>query len=187
MYLCTMDRKKKNIIELTRIGLDEYKQERKLAVKIIVDSVRSMNNIGSLFRTADAFLIDEIVLCGISAYPPNPDIHKTALGAEESVDWSYHNNIVSVVEELKQQGYVICALEQTHNSTELQNFIPQKDQKYAIIVGNEVDGVNQKVIDLTDQVLEIPQCGIKHSLNVAVSAGIAMWHFFSNLQNNKSN
>ena len=178
-----MDKKKKNIIELTRISLDEYKHETKLPIKIIADSVRSMNNIGSFFRTADAFLIEEIVLCGISACPPNPDIHKTALGAEDSVNWSYQKDIVTTVEELKQQGYIICALEQTHNSVELQQFSPCKEKKYAIIVGNEVDGVNQKAIDLTDYVLEIPQCGVKHSLNVAVSAGIAMWHFFSSLKN----
>ncbi len=178
-----MDRKKKNIIELTRVSLDEYKEENKLPVKIIVDSVRSMNNIGSFFRTADAFLIEEIVLCGISACPPNSDIHKTALGAEESVKWRYVADVVAEVKELKEQGYEICALEQTHNSIELQNFYPREASKYAIIVGNEVDGVAQSAIDITDYVLEIPQCGIKHSLNVAVSAGIAMWHFFSKLNN----
>lgn len=177
-----MDKQKKNIIELTRVSLEDYKKEEKLPVKVVVDSVRSMNNIGSIFRTADAFLMEEIILCGISATPPHHDIHKTALGAEESVKWTYEKDVVAAVENLKNQGYCICALEQTHNSVMLDEFVALNNKKYAIVVGNEVEGVAQKVVDLADFVLEIPQCGIKHSLNVAVSAGISMWQFFKMLK-----
>lgn len=177
-----MDKRKKNIIELTRVSLEDYKSREKLPITLVVDSVRSMNNIGSFFRTADAFLIDEIVLCGISATPPHPDIHKTALGAENSVKWSYEPQATDAIERLKRQGFLIVALEQTLNSIMLDDFRPLAGNKYAIIVGNEVSGVAQEAVDVADYVLEIPQCGIKHSLNVSVSAGIAMWHFFKALK-----
>lgn len=175
------DKKKKNIIELTRIALDDYREMRKLPVRVVVDSVRSMNNIGSIFRTSDAFLIEEIMLCGISAVPPHPDIHKTALGAEDSVRWSKWESTEAAVDALKADGYTICALEQAHNSVPLNEFHPSPTGKYAIVAGNEVNGVEQTVVDKADYVLEIPQFGTKHSLNVAVSAGIAMWHFFSRM------
>ncbi len=176
-----MDKTKKNIIELTRIAIDDYKTTPKIKLKIVVDNVRSLNNIGSIFRTSDAFLVDEIILCGISGTPPNPDIHKTALGAEESVKWSYHKSTLDAVKCLKETGFTICSLEQAHNSVSLNEFVPAAEHQYALVVGNEVNGVEQSVVDISDFVIEIPQCGTKHSLNVAVSAGIAIWHFFNAL------
>lgn len=176
-----MDKTKKNIIELTRIAIDDYKATPKIKLKIVVDNVRSLNNIGSIFRTSDAFLVDEIILCGISGTPPNPDIHKTALGAEESVKWSYNKSTLDAVKCLKETGFTICSLEQAHNSVCLNDFVPVDEYRYALIVGNEVNGVEQSVVDISDFVIEIPQCGTKHSLNVAVSTGIAIWHFFNAL------
>lgn len=174
-----MERKKKNIIELTNCSVREYKELKKLPLKVVADNVRSMYNIGAVFRTADAFLVDEIVLCGISGCPPHPEICKTALGAEETVNWRYCKDAEEVVKDLKQDGWKICALEQTHNSVELQVFQPFKDERYVLIIGNEVEGVDQRLIDMCDIVLEIPQCGVKHSLNVSSSASIALWQFFS--------
>ncbi len=176
-----MDKTKKNIIELTRIAIDDYKATPKIKLKIVVDNVRSLNNIGSIFRTSDAFLVDEIILCGISGTPPNPDIHKTALGAEESVKWSYNKSTLDAVKCLKETGFTICSLEQAHNSVSLNDFVPADEYRYALVVGNEVNGVEQSVVDISDFVIEIPQCGTKHSLNVAVSTGIAIWHFFNAL------
>ena len=176
-----MEKRKKNIVELTRVTMDDYRKERKLPLKIVVDSVRSMNNIGSIFRTSDAFLIDEIILCGISSTPPHPEIHKTALGAEDSVAWRYAESAVEIVKELRSQGVKVCCLEQTHNSVPLHQFRPSPDEVYAIVVGNEVEGVAQEVVDNADTVLEIPQFGTKHSLNAAVSAGLALWHFLQSL------
>ena len=177
-----MDKRKKNIIELTRITIDDYRRSDKLPVKVVVDSVRSMNNIGSIFRTSDAFMVDEIILCGITATPPHPEIHKTALGAEESVAWRYEKSAEEAVRKLQEAGVKVCCLEQTHNSVPLQEFVPSKDEVYAIVVGNEVEGVNQSVVDAADTVIEIPQFGTKHSLNVAVSAGLAIWHFIESLK-----
>ncbi|MBQ5697338.1 MAG: RNA methyltransferase [Muribaculaceae bacterium] len=177
-----MDKRKKNIIELTRITIDDYRRSDKLPVKVVVDSVRSMNNIGSIFRTSDAFMVDEIILCGITATPPHPEIHKTALGAEESVAWRYEKSAEEAVRKLQEAGVKVCCLEQTHNSVPLHEFIPSKDEVYAIVVGNEVEGVNQSVVDAADTVIEIPQFGTKHSLNVAVSAGLAIWHFIESLK-----
>lgn len=177
-----MDKRKKNIIELTRISTEDYRRSDKLPLKVIVDSVRSMNNIGSIFRTSDAFMVDEIILCGITATPPHPEIHKTALGAEESVAWRYCESAVDAVIELQAQGVKVCCLEQTHNSVNLHEFSPSADEVYAIVVGNEVEGVDQRVVDTADTVLEIPQFGTKHSLNVAVSAGLAIWHFIEALK-----
>lgn len=174
-----MERIKKNIEELTLMSCEEFKRREKFPLKVVVDSVRSGHNVGSLFRTADAFCLDEIILCGISCTPPHAEISKTALGADESVKWSRREDALEVVRELKKEGWKICVLEQTHNSTMLQNFKPSETAKYALVVGNEVDGVNQKIVDEADVVLEIPQMGTKHSLNVSVSAGIALWQFFA--------
>lgn len=179
-----MDRRKKNIIELTRCSVSGYHGIPKLPIILFADNVRSMHNVGSFFRTADAFLFDRIILAGISGRPPHPEISKTALGAEESVEWEYAPDAFSRILSLKEEGWVICSLEQTHNSIPLQDFVPQlegegKPRGYVIVAGNEVEGVDQRIVDASDVVLEIPQCGVKHSLNVSVSAGIAMWHFFS--------
>lgn len=173
--------KKKNILELTRITTAQYKLRPKMQVKLMADNVRSMHNVGSLFRTADAFLIDEIILCGISGVPPHPDIEKTALGADGSVAWRYCENALAEVVALKETGWKICVVEQTHRSIDLQQFVPVAGEKYLLVVGNEVSGVDQRIADIADIVLEIPQAGTKHSLNVAVCGGIVMWHFFSHL------
>ena len=148
---------------------------KKLPVKILLDNVRSAYNVGSVFRTSDAFLIDEVILCGITGCPPHPEISKTALGAEESVSWRYSEDALEAVMNMKKEGWLICVLEQAHDSIPLQNFIPSSDIKYLLVAGNEVEGVNQKIVDLADIILEIPQHGVKHSLNVSVSVGIALW------------
>lgn len=177
-----MDKRKKNIIELTRISTEDYRCSKKLPIKVVIDSVRSMNNIGSIFRTSDAFLVDEIILCGITATPPHPEIHKTALGAENSVAWRYEKSVVDVVHQLQSDGVKVCCLEQAHNSIPLHEFNPVENEVYAIVVGNEVEGVSQNVVNAADAVIEIPQFGTKHSLNVAVSAGLAIWHFIESLK-----
>lgn len=176
------ERRKKNILELTRIGLDDYRRSGKIAVKVALDNVRSLNNVGSLLRTSDAFLIDELLLCGITGTPPNPEIHKTALGAEDSVAWRHCPDTLEEMQRLKADGWRICVLEQTHNSVSLPEFEPEKSGKYVIVAGNEVHGVAQEVVDMADVVIEIPQYGTKHSLNVAVSSAIAIWHFFLHLR-----
>lgn len=178
---------KKNIVELTRISQEDYRRKEKMPVILLADNVRSMHNIGSFFRTADAFLFREIILCGISGRPPHPEIAKTALGAEESVSWSYEPDALEAVRRLKGEGYIICVLEQAHESIPLQDFRPTKGMKYVLVAGNEVEGVNQAIVDLADHVLEIPQMGTKHSLNVSVSAGIAMWQFFQHLEVSNNN
>ena len=177
-----MDRKKKNIVELTNCSVEEYRQKGKLPVKLLADNVRSMYNIGALFRTSDAFLIDEFILAGISGRPPHPEISKTALGAEETVRWRHVEDALEEVKKLRDAGWKICALEQTHGSVPLDEFVPERNCGYVIVAGNEVEGVNQGIVDLSDTVLEIPQCGVKHSLNVSSSASIALWHFFSHLR-----
>lgn len=170
-----MDHQKKNILELTRTSVREYKEKEKLPLAVLLDNVRSMYNVGAVFRTADAFLIKKIILTGITGRPPHPEITKTALGAEESVDWIYEEDALVSVEKMKEQGWKICVLEQTHNSMSLQEFKPVKGEKYLLVAGNEVKGVNQNIVDIADLVLEIPQQGVKHSLNVSVSIGIALW------------
>lgn len=177
-----MDRKKKNIVELSNCSVEEYRELKKLPLKVIADNVRSMYNIGSIFRTSDAFLVDEIILGGISGCPPHPEIAKTALGAEETVTWRHVEDVVEATCRLKEEGWKICTLEQTHNSTPLAKFMPSKDEKYVLIVGNEVEGVDQRLVDMSDVVIEIPQYGVKHSLNVSSSASIALWQFFSNMK-----
>lgn len=170
-----MDREKKNIIELTHCSVAQYRHMEKLPVSVLLDNVRSMYNVGSVFRTSDAFLISEVILCGITGCPPHPEISKTALGAEESVKWRYGADSLETVKEMKKEGWLVCVLEQAHGSIPLQNFIPSPDLKYLLVAGNEVEGVSQEIIDLADIILEIPQHGVKHSLNVSVSVGIALW------------
>ena len=149
---------------------------------VVLDNIRSFHNVGSVFRTADAFRFEQIILCGITPQPPHREIHKTALGATESVDWSYQNDTLDVLKKLKADGYKLLSLEQTSDSVMMQDFKPEKNEKYVVILGNEVFGVQQEVIDLCNNVIEIPQEGTKHSLNVSVSAGMIMWHIFSHLR-----
>jgi len=176
-----MDRKKKNIIELTNCSLSQYKEMEKLPIVMLADNVRSMYNVGAMLRTADAFLIREVVLAGISGCPPHPEITKTALGAEESVDWRHVNDAFEEVRRMQSEGWKVCVLEQTHNSIALQDFRPIDGERYLLVVGNEVKGVYQRIVDVADIVLEIPQSGVKHSLNVSVSAGIALWQIVSGM------
>lgn len=168
--------------ELGRPTLEECAQNPKLEVAIVLDNVRSAQNVGSFFRTADAFGIERIALCGICSTPPNREIHKTALGAEMSVRWEHYPTTIECVEALRSEGYRILAIEQIEGSTMLNGFRAEQGTKYALIFGNEVDGVDQAVADMVDGAIEIPQVGIKHSLNVSVSAGIVMWEFFRQLR-----
>ena len=174
-----MSREKKNIFELTNCSVAQYRQLEKLPVAVLLDNVRSMYNVGSVFRTSDAFMVSEVILCGITGCPPHPEIAKTALGANESVSWRYEEDALETVKEMKRRGWIICVLEQTHGSIPLQNFSLESEKKYLLIAGNEVDGVNQKIVDIADTVIEIPQHGVKHSLNVSVSVGIALWQMLS--------
>ena len=167
--------RKKNILELTNCSLKQYREKEKLPVAVALDNVRSMYNVGSVFRTSDAFLISEVILCGITGCPPHPEITKTALGADESVRWRYEEDALDAVRKMKEEGWKVCVLEQAHGSIPLQDFIPSSSQKYLLVAGNEVEGVNQAIVDIADVILEIPQHGVKHSLNVSVSVGIALW------------
>jgi tRNA G18 (ribose-2'-O)-methylase SpoU len=166
------------IEELNRISVDEFKSVGKMPVSVVLDNVRSLNNIGSVFRTCDAFRVEKLFLCGITACPPNKDIHKTALGATDSVDWEYSEETLTVIRKLKSEGYLILSAEQAEGSTSLQSMNLLTTEKYAIIFGHEVHGVEQKIIDISDACIEIPQEGTKHSLNVSVSAGIILWEAF---------
>ena len=176
--------RKLNVTELGRIDVDQFKQSRKLPLTIILDDVRSLYNVGSVFRTSDAFRVERIILCGITATPDNSlvEIHKTALGAEESVDWIYSNDCVSVVKDLNSKGYITVAVEQVEDSIKLDNLVVDKTRRYALVFGNEVKGVNQDVVDICNCSLEIPQFGTKHSLNVSVSAGLVIWEFARQLK-----
>ena len=167
--------------ELDRISIEEFKKLKKIPITILLENIRSAHNIGSVFRTADSFLINEIILCGISAQPPNKDIRKTALGSSESVEWKYEKNIEVAIQKLKDEGNKIISIEQTTNSISLENFKPSNNSKYAIIFGNEVNGIEQRTIDLSDMAIEIPQYGTKHSLNISVAAGIIIWNIFSKI------
>lgn len=169
-----MNRKLTNI-ELNRITQQEYKLAKKIPVVVVLDNVRSQHNIGSVFRTSDAFLIEKVVLCGICATPPTPEIHKSALGAEFSVDWCYFPSTIDAVAALKKEGYIIISVEQTENSVSLLDFSIDPSVKYVLIFGNEVRGVQQDVVDLSDYTLEVPQWGTKHSLNVSVTVGVVLW------------
>lgn len=173
--------KKLKITELNRISPEEFKTTKKIPLIVILDNIRSLNNIGSVFRTSDAFLVEAIYLCGISATPPNAEIHKTALGAEYSVTWKYFAETIDAVKSLQEEGYHVFAIEQVHNSTMLDNLELNTSQKYAIVMGNEVKGVQQPVVDICNGCIEIPQFGTKHSLNVAVTTGIVIWDFFKQL------
>ena len=169
--------KKLRTIEMQRLSVEEFHQASKLPLIVVLDDVRSMHNVGSVFRTGDAFRIEAVYLCGITSTPPMAEIHKTALGAEDSVNWKYFMTALEAVASLKADGYEVLSVEQAHGSTMLQDFVPQKDRKYAVIFGNEVKGVHQEVIDASNGCLEIPQYGTKHSMNVSVTAGIVIWHF----------
>ena len=169
-------RKLKNS-ELNRLSVDAFKEAKKTPIIIILDNIRSLNNIGSVFRTSDAFLVEKIYLCGITATPPHKDIHKTALGSTDTVDWEYVENTMDLVEKLKAENLKICSIEQAENAIMLNNFVVDKNNKYALVFGNEVKGVAQDIVSKSDMVIEIPQFGTKHSLNVSVCAGIVMWEF----------
>ena len=173
-------RKLKNS-ELERISVDEFKEVAKTPLIVILDNIRSLNNVGSVFRTSDAFLIEKIYLCGITATPPNKEIHKTALGATESVAWEYVEDTLTLIQELKNSKIKVLAIEQAENSTMLNEFTPEKNQKYAIVLGNEVKGVQQEVVSASDVCIEIPQLGTKHSLNISVSCGVVLWDLFNKL------
>lgn len=174
--------RKLKITELNRLTPSEFKDTEKIPLVVILDNVRSLNNIGSVFRTSDAFLVESIFLCGITATPPNQEIHKTALGAEDSVGWKYFGDTKEAVRELKEKGYTVFAIEQVENSIMLENLLLDQTKKYAVILGNEVKGVQQEVVDICDKCIEIPQYGTKHSLNVSVTAGIVIWDFFKQLR-----
>ena len=176
-----MNRKLKNS-ELDRLEISEFKKAQKSPIIIVLDNIRSLNNIGSVFRSCDAFLVEKIYLCGITAQPPHNDIRKTALGSTESVDWEYHENTLEVIEKLKSQNVSICSIEQAENATTLHNFEPRSKTRYAFVFGNEVKGVSQDVVNASDTVIEIPQYGTKHSLNISVSAGVVIWDIFSKIQ-----
>lgn len=171
-----MNRKLK-LWELDRVSEDEFKAQQKFPLIVILDGIRSLNNIGSFFRTADAFNVEKIYLCGITAQPPHRDIQKTALGATETVVWEYRQSIEKLVIKLKQQGVFVCSIEQAEETVLLQNSTALEAEKFALVFGNEVDGVNQQVINLSDAIIEVPQFGTKHSLNVSVCAGVILWEF----------
>lgn len=173
-----MNRKLLNI-ELGRVSAEEYKKLPESGLVVVLDNIRSAHNVGSAFRTSDSFKIDKIYLCGICAVPPSAEIHKSALGAEDSVAWQHFGNTMDAVNELRNAGYVIVSVEQTVGSVMLNEFKPEKDRRYALIFGNEVEGVGQNIVDASDFAVEIPQFGTKHSLNVSVSTGIVLWHFKS--------
>ncbi|MBO7168946.1 MAG: RNA methyltransferase [Rikenellaceae bacterium] len=168
--------------ELGRLTPEEFKQADKIPVVVVLDNVRSMSNIGAFFRTADAFAIERIILCGITATPPNREIHKTALGAEQTVEWSYEPTTLAAVEKLNEQGYQVWAVEQVEGSVMLQDFRMEQGCKYAMVFGNEVAGVDQAVVDKCCGAVEIPQRGTKHSINVSVSGGVVLWSLFCEYQ-----
>lgn len=174
------DRKLLNI-ELGRVTAEEYRKLPDSGIEIILDNIRSAHNVGSVFRSADSFKADKVWLCGICATPPSAEIHKSALGAEFSVEWGYEKDTLSLVKRLREEGYTVLSVEQTVNSIMLDKFKPETGRKYSLVFGNEVDGVQQEVVDASDGVLEIPQYGTKHSLNISVSAGIVLWHIASAL------
>lgn len=177
-----MEHRKLKITELNRISAEEFKKADKLPLVVILDNVRSLHNIGSVFRTSDAFRVECIYLCGITATPPHPEMHKTALGAEFTVDWKYVNNVVEAVDNLRREGYIVFSVEQAENSIMLEDMRLEQGKRYAVVLGNEVKGVQQEVIDHSDGCIEIPQYGTKHSLNVSVTAGIVIWDLFKQLK-----
>ncbi|MCL8007990.1 RNA methyltransferase [Gelidibacter japonicus] len=177
-------RKLKNS-ELDRLSVDEFKRTEKTPIIIVLDNIRSLNNIGSVFRTSDAFLVEKIYLCGITATPPHKDIHKTALGSTETVDWEYIENTLDVIQKLKSENVIVASVEQAEHSVMLNDFAPQPQTTYALVFGNEVKGVAQNVVSASDLILEIPQFGTKHSLNISVSCGLVVWDVFSKMGSRK--
>lgn len=175
------DMRKLENSELDRKNVEEFKASEKTPIIVVLDDVRSLHNIGSVFRTCDAFLVEKVYLCGITATPPNKEIHKTALGATETVEWEYAKDVVEVVKSLRENGVSVQSVEQVENSVMLNDFKVTEGTKYALIFGNEVKGVNQEVVDLSHGVIEIPQLGTKHSLNISVSAGIVIWDLFQQM------
>ncbi|WP_298495447.1 RNA methyltransferase [uncultured Algibacter sp.] len=175
-------RKLKNS-ELERLSVEAFKEVEKTPIIIVLDNIRSLNNIGSVFRTSDAFLVEKIYLCGITATPPHKDIHKTALGSTDTVAWEYVENTLDLIKRLQAENVKICAIEQAENATMLNHFKPEKQTTYALVFGNEVKGVAQNVVSNSDVVIEIPQFGTKHSLNISVSCGVVVWDVFSKLRN----
>lgn len=173
--------RKWKVTELNRLTPQAFKNSKKIPLVVVLDHVRSLNNVGSVFRTSDAFRVEAIYLCGITACPPHAEIHKTALGAEDTVRWVYFEDTLRAVENLREAGYIVCSVEQAQGSIMLDKLLLDKDKKYVIILGNEVKGVQQEVVDNSDLCIEIPQYGTKHSLNVSVTAGIVIWDCFKQL------
>lgn len=174
--------KKLSLEDLNRVNVDEFKKQKKTPITLVLDNVRSMNNVGSAFRTADCFALEQIYLCGITAQPPHREIEKTALGATQSIKWSYNKDSAAVVKNLQEEGYIVLAIEQADKSIYLQDYTPSINQKYALVFGNEVNGVSNEVMQLIDGCLEIPQFGTKHSFNISVTIGIIIWDFVSKLR-----
>lgn len=174
-------RKLKNS-ELDRLSVDEFKNTKKTPLIIVLDNIRSLNNIGSVFRTSDAFLVEKIYLCGITATPPHKDIHKTALGSTDTVAWEYVENTIDLIEQLKSDNVIVASIEQAENATMLNDFKPETNKTYALVFGNEVKGVTQNVVSASDIILEIPQFGTKHSLNISVSCGVVVWDVFAKIK-----
>ena len=174
--------KKLKLEDLGRVDRETFKQITKIPVTVVLDNVRSMHNVGAVFRTADAFIVERVILCGITPVPPHREIHKAALGATETVEWIYVKDISEALQILKNQGCTVVGLEQTTASVNIDSYIVKRGEKYALVLGNEVDGLSDNALALYDTFLEIPQLGTKHSLNVSVCAGIAMWHFFKDLK-----
>ncbi len=171
--------------ELGRLDVEQFKDAKKIPLIIILDNIRSLNNIGSVFRTADAFLIEKVYLCGITAQPPHKEIHKTALGATESVSWAYRENVMDLIRDLQKEGITVAAIEQAENSIYLNDFSAEGVNKLAVIFGNEVKGVQQEAVSSSDLCLEIPQFGTKHSLNISVSCGVVLWDLYQKLNSQK--
>ena len=176
-----MTNRKKLVTEMGRIDRDAFAQSQKLPLVVVLDNVRSLHNVGSVFRTSDAFRVECIMLCGITATPPSAEIHKTALGAEDVVDWKYYESTMDAVAELRSQGYRVYSIELCQGSIALQDFVTASGERYAVVLGNEVKGVQQDVVDASDGAIEIPQFGTKHSLNVSVTAGMVIWEFAKKL------
>jgi 23S rRNA (guanosine2251-2'-O)-methyltransferase len=174
--------KKIKLDDLNRVSVEDFKSQAKLPVVVVLDNLRSMHNVGSVFRTADGFSIEKLYLCGITATPPHREIEKTALGATNSIDWVHTETTVEAVLLLKGQGYKVIAIEQAINSTMLHDFVPDLNEKFALIFGNEVNGVSEEVMAIIDECIEIPQFGTKHSFNIVISAGIVLWDFFAKLR-----
>ena len=173
--------RKVRTIEMERLTIEEFREAKKLPLVVVLDDVRSMHNVGSVLRTGDTFRVERVCLCGITSTPPSAEIHKTALGAEDSVSWCYYPSALEAVNELKREGFTVYSVEQVEHSTKLQRFVPDKQSKYAVVLGNEVKGVHQEVVDASDGCLEIPQLGTKHSMNVSVTAGIVIYKFAEHL------